>query len=299
MSEPSLNTSPVPADARPRPRLGVLLARALRAAVVLVILVMGLLLLQTYRAILHDAPARPVKVSETVAERQGGPQAETVPDFFLQPGAWSIGESSWAVTMVDLATAEGQARLQSLGFRGALDDKPSSLELTVLDWLHRSRPKIVDDCRVYEIAAGAVRIRAVTRTERGNERLQLVQGTWKRGGSSQMLEAMPAIGSGRVDTEHLLPLPPGVPSLARRWSSAGMLTGEMLGPTTRLEENLKEWTAAGWSVEQGPQLDASSPLRVLRKGGRVVRLISLQGGPQGLGNYLLLMAETPSQQGAS
>lgn len=297
MADPSSTTSTTPAGSRLR--LGALISRALRAAVILVILVTGVLLVQTYRAILHDEPARPEKASGTVAGREDHSPADMLADAFLQPGSWSLGESGWTVTVMDPATAEGEARLRSLGFRGEIKDKPSPWEESVLAWLHGSRPTIVEGCRIYDRAAGVVRIRAVTRTERGKERLQLVQGTWKRGGASQMLEGMPAIGTGRVDTEHLLPLPSGVPSLARRWSPLGMLTCEILGPTEQLEQALKVWDAAGWSEERRPEGDASSPLRILRNGDRIVRLFSMQAGPQGSGDYLLLTTESSHQPGAN
>jgi hypothetical protein len=264
----------------------------------LVLVAVGLMLLQTYREILHDAPApapsAPVPPPTT-------PMADFGPPDLLQPGAWSLGESNWTVALTDLATAEGGARLQSLGYRGEITDRPSPLEEKALAWLKGSRPRTVEGCRVYEVSAVGVRVRAVTRTQRGVERLQLVQAIRKRGGAIQMLEAMPApaLGGAKAGGEHLLPPQPDVPSLARRWSPSGTLTCEILGPAKRLEQTLKEWGEAGWSEERSPEAGESSPIRVLRNGDRVVRLFCMQAGPHGSGDYLLVTAGPSNQQGAN
>ena len=298
MSAPSANASATPTGDRPRLTFLALLSRALCLAVMLVIVATGLMLVQTYRAALHEAPptTQPAPASPPTAL-----SADVGLEDLLQPGAWSLGDSKWTVTQTDLATAEGGTQLRSLGFRGEINDKPSSLETKVLAWLKSSRPTIVEGCRVYETSGGVARIRAVTRTQGGSERLQLVQGIWRRGGTVQLLEAAPApaIGRGDANGEHLLPLPAGVPSQARRWSTSGSLTCEMLGPTAGLQQILKAWQEAGWSEEQRPQPGASSPLRVLRNGERIVRLFSWQAGPQGRGDYLLLMAQPPKHQGAN
>jgi hypothetical protein len=292
MSPPATPTEP---GAAGRPSFTALFSKALRLAVMLVLVAVGLLLVQTFREMLHETPAAPALPA---ANR---PITDVEPPDFLQPGAWSLGDSSWTLTLTDPMSAEGGARLRSLGFRGEIKDKPSALEENALGWLKKSRPTIVEGCRVYDISAGVARIRAVTRTQRGGERLQMVQAIWQRGGSWQMLEAMPAptLTSGDARGEHLLPLPSGVPSLARRWSSSGRLTCEILGPTNGLEQTLKAWSAAGWSEERSLEADAIPPLRVLRNGDQVVRLLSMQAGPQGAGDYLLLTTELPHQQGAN
>jgi hypothetical protein len=289
MSPPTPPTTP----ASGRPNLAALFGKSLRLAVILVLVAAGLLLLQTFREMLHETPAAPPPATANRADAD-----VAMPDF-LQPGAWSLGGSNWTVALIDLASPDGEARLRSLGFRGTLDDKASSLEQQVLTWLKQSRPTVTDGCRVYDVSAGAIRLRAVTRTQGGSERLQLAQAMWRRGESMQMLEAVPApsITSGGGNETHLLPLPAGVPSLARRWASSGALTCEILGPTTRGEAMLKEWADAGWSVIQPPDADASSP-RELRKGDRVVHFCSLPSG-QGSGDYLLLTVEPAQKQGAN
>jgi hypothetical protein len=264
----------------------------------LVFVAVGVMLLQTYRAMLHEAPA---PAPSAPVSPPTAPIADFGPPDLLQPGAWSLGDSSWTVALTDLATAEGVARLQSLGFRGEIKDELSPLEEKALAWLKGSQSRLVEGCRVYEVSAIGFRIRAVTRIQGGSERLQLVQALWKRGNVLQMLEAMPAATLVRENSnaEHLLPPQSDVPSLARRWSPSGTLTCEILGPATQLEQALKAWSAAGWSEDRSPEEGASSPLHVLRNGDRTVRLFSMQAGPQGSGDYLLLTTEPSKQQGAN
>ena len=298
MSAPSSNSSPSLAQGRPRPRWTSLLSRAARLAVMLVLIAVGLMLVQTFRTLLHDAPEAkaPETASETVTKPDRNFRVEKLSETLLQPGAWSLGDSDWSLATADLSVAAAEARLQSLGKPTTGESKPSTLEETVLVWLRQFRPAIVDGCRVYNAPLGSARVRAVSEKRGGRERLRLAQLMWKQGRSTRLLEASPAPTSsvhGREDG-HLLPLPVGVASLARRWDNAGGLSCEILGPASR-EECLRGWSKAGWTAEKITEAQGPFSLTGLRSGGHGVCLCAVEAGPAGSPPYLLLMAESAEQ----
>jgi hypothetical protein len=289
MSVPASNASATPAGAHPRLTVGALLSRSLRAAVMLVLVAAGLMLVQTYRAMLHDATSSPATFPRPP---QPDALADVLPTELLGPGAWSLGDSAWGVTLTALTDSAAQARLNSLGPAWTSQAAPSALEGKVLAWLRPSRPTLVGGCRVYDVRHGGVRLRAVTRPQGRKERLQLLQIVRKRGGGSpQLVEVSPAPATRpNKDEGHLLPLPAGVVSLARRWDDSGRLSGEVLGPTDRREECLQLWSNAGWTAREVRVADASSPVVDLSRDGQTIHVCSLPAGEKSSTTYLLLSA---------
>jgi hypothetical protein len=268
------------------------LSRSLRLAVILVIGVAGLMLLQTYRAMLHDSHvASSQKTSEKADERDPIAPEESIALSLLRPGAWSLGESNWSLGLTDLSAAD-DSRLQALGRPITHETKISTLEAKVLGWLKQVRPVVVDGCRVYNAVFGSVRIRVVSEKRGGRERLRLAQLIMRQGQSVQLLEASPAPTATEkpANDGHLLPLPAGVASLARRWDDNGLLACEIVGPTTRLEDALQSWSAAGWSSRKVHETEEAPPMFLLSRGGRTVHVCSLQTGKTKAAAYLLLSA---------
>lgn len=295
--EPSSATA---AACRPRLGVGAVLDRSLRLAIMLVILAVGSMLLHTFWSLRHPSSAasaeQRAKASASALQGSEGVRAQTILDpLSLQQGAWSLGDSSWMVSLVDLSDAASQARLRSLGSRASGKAKSSALEQHMLLWLRRYRPARVEDCRVYDVPLGAARARVVTRVEAGGERLRLVQLTYSRGRSLQLLEASPApdAGAERPAGSHLLPLPDGVVSLARRWDDSQRLACEILGPASLLE-CLSAWSSAGWTSAK-IAAKGSSSLVLLRQGERIIQLCPLETEGTGSPAYLLLTAQ-PTEQ---
>jgi hypothetical protein len=290
MSVPPTNATATPAGGRPRLTVGALLSRSLRAAVMLVLAAAGLMLVQTYHAMLHDAPASPA-----TAPRPPRPDAlpDGLPTALLGPGGWSLGDSAWGVTLTALTDSAEQTLLNSLGQAWTSQAAPSPLEGKVLAWLRSSHPTLVGGCRVYDVRHGGVRVRAVTSSQGQKERIQLAQIVWKRGGESpQLLEISPAPAARPGSDEgHLLPLPAGVGSLARRWDDSGRLSGELLGPTDRGEQCLQLWSNAGWTAHPVSAADTSFSLIELNRDGRTIHVCSVPAGDNHSSAYLLLAAQ--------
>jgi hypothetical protein len=290
-----------PSLAQPKPPAGglrplALFSKAVRLALILAIAGVGLVLVQTYRELLHDSPAAPVQERKPPAAEGPG---ELPSSTLLQPGAWSLGESSWALRLTDLTEAPEEAMLPTLGYRGPIEGKASELEKRVLAWMRQARPTSVDGCSVYVRQLPGIRLRAVTRKQGNEERLQLVQALWSIGLRGQLLQACPAPLSGQRPSgdAHLLPVPAGTTSLARRWTATGELSCEVLGLNAlSLEDAVKEWSAAGWSPEPLPPGEPS--FRVVRKGSRLVQLWSLPGSKQPLSRCVLLATPSTDKQGA-
>lgn len=280
-----------------RRRLGIaeLLDRSSRLAVMLVIFAAGLMMLRTFRDMLRASPTAPVAKKamvsgDTSPGRLAMPVPKALDPSLLQQGAWSLGDNSWVVSQIDLSEASGQARLRSLGSGTAIQGKPSKLEEKVVHWLGRYRPTVVEGCRVYEIPFGRVQVRLVLDPRGGRDRLRLAQLIYRRGGTAQMLEAspLPASAARNPSAGHLLPLPAGVATVARRWDGE-RLNCELLGPAS-LQQCLSGWTAAGWTAETRQAEGPISHL-VLGNGERRIQLYSLRAGQAGSPAYLLLTAE--------
>lgn len=291
-----------PPTARPaasRLRVRPLFDRSLRLAVILVIVATGGVLLQTYRTMLHETPVAPspsLRQGERLLDRASiiHPLSALSPSALLQPGAWTLGDSSWQIRVGDLVAAGGDDRLISLGSSEEGGQLTPPLESKILFWLQRFHPAYVRDRRVFDVRLGQLRVRAVTRSQGKTERLQLMQVVWRPAdGPAQLLEANPApLLSRRSEEEgHLLPLPPGVTSLARRWDEAGRLSCEILGPAM-MNKCLRGWSAAGWTTEKVGETGEMLTLFVLRKGGRVIQLCSLEAESANSPAYLLLTVQS-------
>lgn len=301
MADTSSNSSAGLAGTPSRPSWKTLLSRATRLAVMLVIVAAGVMLVQTFRSLLHDAPAAPEQkapgqASDTALESAPSLRLETLSDALLQPGAWSLGDSDWLLATTDISVSDAEAWLQSMGKPTTGETKPSTLEEKALVWLRQFRPATVGDCQVYNARIGSARVHAVTENRGGRERLRLAQLLWKQGNSARLLEASPApaTAASRKGDRHLLPLPAGVASLARRWDNAGRLFCEILGPASP-EQCLRVWSKAGWTAEKMPQTQGSFSLTVLHSGSNKVCLCVIEAGPAGSPPYLLLMAESAEQ----
>ena len=171
----------------------------------------------------------------------------------------------------------------------------SPLEEKALTWLRHSRPSVVQGCRVYTRQLGPARVRAVTRLQDKSERLQLVQVVWPQaGGPPQLLEAVPGpTGDSKGGALHLLPLPAGASSLARRWDEAGQLSAEVIVPTGAVESCLDAWREAGWSSQDLSAAGAPFVLHLLSRGEQKVYLCHLAAGKEKPG-ALLAIAHRPA-----
>src|SRR5579871_2494518 len=243
MSHSSSKTSAAPPGARSGLTLSTLLARVLRVAVILVILAAGLMLLQTYHALWHDSSSASqqnalAKENTATLDLEAIGSDEGIPFAFLQPGAWSLGTSNWSLAVTDLSASGDDPRLQSLGRPLTNETRQSLLEQKVLVWLKQVRPKEVDGCRVYQTTMGSVRLRVITEKRGNSERLRFGQVILRQGKTLRLLEASPApLSGGKQGWDgHLMPLPDGVGSLARRWNDSGQLSSELIGPVGNLEE---------------------------------------------------------------
>jgi hypothetical protein len=154
---------------------------------------------------------------------------------------------------------------------------------------------------VSQMLLGASRVRVVSQGTGARERLRLVQMLSPAGaGQWTLLEVQPrketsAPGGG----PHLLPLPSGVASAARRWDRQGGLSAELIGPASS-EQMAKSWREAGWSVERADRGGGPGQGLVCRKGDETV--LVWKWGPAGAAanEYLLLVpAATAARRGGS
>lgn len=297
MSRPLPSTSPTASGTGPRRSAAALLDRATRLAIMVVLVAFGLMLLGTFREILHDSPTasgeKGARGVEAAPPESQAVRAQTTPDSFVfQPGVWSLGDSSWALFQRELSSPSDQERLTSLGSRMAVEPKPSPLEEKLLVWIHRLRPTVVDGYRVYNTSYSGCRVRLVTEKQAGRERLRLAQLVWTKGRSMQLLELSPApdLGAHKSEALHLLPLPPGVASLARRWDLSDHLSCELLGPAS-VQQCLGAWSADGWTSEK-IATDGPFAAVLLRQGERRIQLCHFESGQPDLSSYLLLTTLT-------
>jgi hypothetical protein len=237
-------------------------------------------------------------VEKVEPAKTGTSPTELLPDAFLQPGAWALGESNWKLAVATLSDAD-DPRLRSLGERVETESKPADLETKFLTWLRTARATRLAGCRVYDRPLGRVQVRAVTEERQGRERLRLAQLFWREGNTVHLLEASLATAAGRTESEagHLLPLPKGSTSLARRWDPSGALSCEILGLPSRPEEALAAWTAAGWSVQDVPASGTALPLRILRRDGKTINACAIEAVAKKGETYFLLSTQPAPSSG--
>lgn len=273
-------------------KLAAIVGQSLRLAVMLVVIALGVMLVMTYREMLHEKPA-----PSTAAPARSEVAADIPLLSLLRPGGWVLGDNSWTVAVAYLSVPAHAARLQSLGQPRASDAAVTPLEDKLLNWLHRSRPQVVGNCRVYDFPAKATRVRAVTEGQGKKERLRLMQVIWRQGNRPpQLLQATPVPSGVKqgTSTEHLLPLPPRTTVLARRWEDSGTLSAEVIRCSAPWRECVRSWTDAGWSVHTLPSSDASGMPVLLSRGEHKLHLCPLQGGSAGTPVVLLVLAVSSS-----
>jgi hypothetical protein len=90
-----LTPTPTPQPTAPGPGRA---QRAVRLAVIALILVAGFVLLDFYRALFTDPPAEPSPLPQT---DESGPAAG-LHGVLLADGAWSVGETEWALNRAEL-----------------------------------------------------------------------------------------------------------------------------------------------------------------------------------------------------
>ena len=99
MAVPHSKASATPTSVRSHLAVGALLSRALRVAVVLMLVAAGLILVQTYRAMLHDTPILPASISRA---SQPDSLADVLPAELLGPGAWSVDARLFGWKRIDI-----------------------------------------------------------------------------------------------------------------------------------------------------------------------------------------------------
>lgn len=274
MSQPG----PSPAGKSPVPTSRLLrgLDRAARLALVIAIGLCGWSLVRTARDLFA-----PMSAASPAA---AGADADATELVALLPGGWSFEDSTWTFRSGRVSPREAAERMRALGESGGGGAGQATLERTVLEWLRRAtRPRREGALTVYEAARGGGQVRAVSEGTGDRERLRLVQLFQPEGDrDGELIEARPRLGAARAGGDlHLLPLPSGVASVARRWDEKGRLTGELVGPVSA-DRLASHWRSAGWSVATGEKL-------VCRRGRETV-LAWKWGGPGGAAaEYLLLV----------
>jgi hypothetical protein len=172
----------------------------------------------------------------------------------------------------------------------------------VLGWLKKTAQRRATGAGLteYQALLGRGRVRAVSQGSGSRERLRLVQILSLAAGSQWTLfEVRPRQeAQGQEGNRHLLPLPSGVASAARRWDRQG-LSAEVVGPVSS-GDLAKSWRQAGWSVERAGTGGGPGQGLVCRKGDETV--LVWKWGPAGAvaNEYLLLVpAATAARRGGS
>jgi hypothetical protein len=288
-------TAGAPPESRSRLLLG--LGQAVRLALVIAIGLLGWTLAQTCRDLFATpAAAPPAEAAPRTAPDAPPSLAE------LLPGGWSLGEGAWTAACRQVGTEEVAGCLQGHGEPVETGPRPAALERTVLDLLKTKarRRAAGPGLTVYQMLQGANRVRVVSQGSGSSERLRLVQMlSPASGGQWTLFEIQPrreAVGpdGGR----HLLPLPSGVASAARRWDREG-LGAELIGPASS-SELAKSWRQAGWSVKRAGTSGGPGQGLVCRKGDETV--LVWKWGPAGAAanEYLLLVpAAAAARRGGS
>jgi hypothetical protein len=273
------------------------LAHAVRLVLIVAIGLLGWTLVQTCR----DLFATPAAATASAPEAALQTARDALPPLGeLLPGGWSLGDSAWTCASRQVAAAEVMRCLQGHGEPVEVGSKPAELEKMVLGWLKKKarRRAAGTGLAVYETLVGSGRVRAVSQGAGTSERLRLVQVLSRAaGGTWTLLEVQPRSQMrGPESGRHLLPLPGGVASAARRWDRQG-LSAELIGPASS-GELAKFWREAGWSVERAGTGGGPGQGLVCRKGDETV--LVWKWGPAGAAanEYLLLIpAATAARRG--
>jgi hypothetical protein len=286
----------------PRSRLLSGLARAMRLVLIVAIGLLGWTLVQTCRDLFATpAPAPAPAVTAEAAAPRKAPDA--LPELGeLLPGGWSLGDSTWSCATRQVAAAEVARCLQGHGEPVESGRRPADLERMVLNWLKKMARRRAAQAGLteYQTLLGSGRVRAVSQGSGTTERLRLVQMLNRAAGGQWILyEIQPRQETrGAEGGQHLLPLPSGVASAARRWDRHG-LGAELVGPASS-SALAKSWRQAGWSVEQAGTSGGPGQGLVCRKGDETV--LVWKWGPAGAvaNEYLLLVpAASAARRGGS
>jgi hypothetical protein len=281
----------------PRSRLLSGLGQAGRLGLIVAIGLLGWTLVQTCR----DLFAVPAPAPASTSEAAPWTAPDAIPDLGeLLPGGWSLGEGDWTCASRPVAAVDVADCLQGRGQPVEPGPKPADLERTVLAWLKKRarRQAAGPGLTVYQTLLGKGRVRAVSEGSGTGERLRLVQmlspaarGQWT------LFEVQPRSQTrGREGGQHLLPLPSGVASAARRWDRQG-LSAELVGPASSGDLE-KCWRQAGWSVERAGTSGGPGQGFVCRKGDETVLVWKWGPADAVAREYLLLVpAATAARRG--
>jgi hypothetical protein len=302
MTQPERQAAGAPSVPRSQLLLG--LAHAVRLALVIAIGLLGWALIQTGRDLLATpAPAPEGEADLRPLTPPARQEEAAVPSLGeLLPGGWSLGDSAWSCACRLVGVQEMAECLRVYGEQVETGPRPAALERTVLQWLKtKARQRAVrPGLTEYQLLVGPGRLRAVSQGAGTGERLRLVQVLSPAGGQWKLVEVMPrkeAAGSG--GGRHLLPMPPGAPSAARRWDQQGGLGAELVGPASAAELT-ETWRQAGWSVERADPRGGPGQGLVCRKDGETI--LVWKWGPAGAGanEYVLLVpAAAAGRRGGS
>jgi hypothetical protein len=269
------------AAAEPRARLLTGLGHAVRLGLFIAIGLLGWSLVQTCRDLF--ATAAPTSVPEAAPQK---PSADVPSLGELLPGGWALGASDWTCASRQVAAAEVAKCLQGYGEPVEAGTRPADLERAALNWLRKTarRRSAGSGLTVYEALLGTSRVRAVSQGFGTQERLRLAQLVGSAvGGQCPLYEVQPSKAArGLEGNKHLLPLPGGVASAARRWDQQGGLSAEVVGPAAS-GELANSWRQAGWSVER------AGTGFVCRKGDEAVLVWKWGPAQAGANEYLLLV----------
>jgi hypothetical protein len=252
----SQSSSPPPSPrplARP-PNWRRVLSGVVRGLLVVGVCLAGWQLLVLYHDLFTTRPKHADPAPE--AATPSGPALQLLQADFWAPGRWSVGDSSLVVQMVQGSSAEVQHRLQALGDTPPRIPRLSALESELLHSMRRLAEPAgrEQNYRIYRLQWNETVGRVVTEGEGNDERIRLGQLAWPESAHEwSLVELRPLPGSAGELSEggHLLPLPAGSESLARRWTPSGRCVGELVGQAGRLEALVDDWQREGWEVQGG------------------------------------------------
>ena len=272
---PAPATPPTP----PPPAWLRVLSVALKLAVIGLIGLVAWQLIASYRSVLPTggggAPSPSLPPATPSPSRAS-------PDWLLESGGWSLGDTPWRVTRTTLTAGERDARLAAPGDPPPPRD-PHPLESAVIGWVKQTDPTPVRDGAVtrYNMTVNRTTFRGVVEATPTGPRLRLGQVVWPGpAGRWEVLELVPLSGAAGTSDEPLMPPPAGAAVVARRWAG-DRVAAELVGPIPNDADPAAGWRSAGWTAASA---DAPSPLQATRwaRGDDarvVVRLPAPPGAP--------------------
>lgn len=288
---PAVEQKPVSiaaAPATPRSAVVTAVSWAVRIATITFVVLAGLLLIQSFRAVFDRTEAPPFT-----------PQADPRDPTTLFPrsysnlleGSWTVAEGDWALSWRTTATPL-TTELQTAAAPGP----PGNLERAVLGWLAAAGPSgkaAAGPDHVVQLAS--MRIEARTTGDGDARRLSAARlirpsddGRWTA------IECEPIRGAkATAATADLLPLPPGCTPLARRTDATGKPVAELVACSATDPAWRSLLIERGWSIADLPPPD--SGLRAGRD-GCTIRVLSVNSLDLPLANHSLILIDPEADE---